>query len=183
MRCRCSRSAMRSPTRRWPSSSSASAAFCGCRRTSTLAFTAEPKIDGLSCRCATSTAGCQRARPAATAPKARTSPRTSARSRTSRRQLRGRNVPEICEVRGEVYMTKSAFPRAQRAPEGGRQAGFRQPAQLGGGLAAPARSGNHGIAAARLLRLCLGRDERAAGRHPVRHGGMVRRAAASRPTR
>ena len=123
------------------------------------------------------------AQPAATAPRARTSPPTSARSTTSRNELRGKGVPEVCEVRGEVYMTKSAFLALNERQQAAGEADLRQSAQLGGRLAAPARSRDHGVAPARLLRLCLGRDERDAGGDPIRHAQVVRCAAASRPTR
>ena len=55
---------------------------------------------------------------------------------------------------------QAGLPRAQRAAEGGRRSRLRQSAQFGGGLAAPEGSVHHRLAAARLLRLCLGRDER-----------------------
>ena len=70
---------------------------------------------------------------------------------------------------------QEGVPRAQRAPEG--RAGehhLRQSAQFGGGLAAAEGSSHHRLASARLLRLCLGRDERDAGGHPVRHDRLVR---------
>ena len=83
-------------------------------------------------------------------------------------------MPAVCEVRGEVYMTKQAISRAQRAAEGGRRTRLRQSAQFRRGLAAPEGPGDHRVTPARLLRLCLGRDERAAGRYPIRHDRMVR---------
>ena len=55
-------------------------------------------------------------------------------------------------------MTKADVPRAERAPGGGRRAALRQSAQRRRRLAAPARPGDHRVAAAALLRLCLGRD-------------------------
>ena len=64
--------------------------------------------------------------------------------------------------------------RAERAAEGGRRHRLRQSAQFGGGLAAPEGSDHHRLAPARLLRLCLGRDERDAGRNADRHDPLVR---------
>ena len=69
---------------------------------------------------------------------------------------------------------QAGLSRAQRTAEGGRRHHLRQSAQFGGGLAAPEGSGDHRLAPARLLRLCLGRDERDAGGHPVRHDRLVR---------
>ena len=40
------------------------------------------------------------------------------------KRLKGRGVPAVCEVRGEVYMTKARVPRAQPQAGGGRQASF-----------------------------------------------------------
>ena len=98
-------------------------------------------------------------------------------------RLKGRGVPAVCEVRGEVYMTKAAFLELNSGrAEAGKQL-YRQSAQLRGRLAAPARPGDHRLAPARLLRLCVGRDERDAGRtrNPAWSSGS--RRAASRPIR
>ena len=54
-------------------------------------------------------------------------------------KLKGKDIPAVCEVRGEVYMTKAGLPGAQQAPGRGRRADLRQSAQLGGRLAAPER--------------------------------------------
>ena len=64
------------------------------------------------------------------------------------------------------------FRRAERAAGGGGREGVRQSAQRGGGLAAPARSRSPRAAAA-LLRLCLGRGERAAGEDADGHDRSV----------
>jgi len=74
-----------------------------------VVFTAEPKIDGLSCtlryedgflvRGATRGDGTEGED---VTPKVRTLADIP-------KELRGKNAPGICEVRGEVYMTKSAF--------------------------------------------------------------------------
>ena len=75
-------------------------------------------------------------------------------------------MPAVCEVRGEVYMTKAAFLELNRKQaEAGKQL-YVNPRNTAAGLFAPARPGDHRIAAARLFRLCLGRDERDAGATP-----------------
>ena len=135
------------------------------------------------CRCATRTASSSPPPRAATAPRARTSPPTSARSRTCRSGSRASDVPDGLRGARRGLHDQGRLPRAQRAAGGGRRAALRQSAQLRRRLAAPARPGDHRLAPARLLRLCLGRDERDAGRHAVRHGQVVRSAAASRPIR
>ena len=80
----------------------------------------------------------------------------------------------MCEVRGEIYMTKHGFLALNKRQAESRRAGVRQSAQLRGRLAAAEGPVDHRVAAARLLRLWLGRDERDAGRHPVRHDQVVR---------
>ena len=82
-------------------------------------------------------------------------------------------MPAVCEVRGEVYMTKAGVPRAQQAAGRGRRAALRQSAQHRGRLAAPEGPDDHRVAAAALLRLRLGRDERDAGRHAIRHAEVA----------
>src|SRR5258708_3180566 len=75
----------------------------------TVAFTAEPKIDGLSCTLRYE--GGRLIRGAARGDGAEGEDVT-ANVRTLEdipEQLKGRGVPDVCEVRGEVYMTKSAF--------------------------------------------------------------------------
>src|SRR5215510_3372847 len=74
-----------------------------------IAFTAEPKIDGLSCSLLYE--GGQLVR-AATRGDGSEGEDVTANVETLEdipQRLAGRRVPERCEVRGEVYMTKSAF--------------------------------------------------------------------------
>ena len=78
---------------------------------------------------------------------------------------------------------QEGVPRAQQAAGRGRRGALRQSAQLGRRLAAPEGSDHHRLAPARLLRLCLGRDERDAGGHADRHDRAGSSAAASRPIR
>ncbi len=74
-----------------------------------VAFTAEPKIDGLSCTLRYEGGRLLRG---ATRGDGTEGEDVTANVRTLAdipNELRGKGVPEVCEVRGEVYMTKSAF--------------------------------------------------------------------------
>jgi DNA ligase (NAD+) len=74
-----------------------------------VVFTAEPKIDGLSCTLRYEDGRLVRG---ATRGDGTEGEDVTANVRTLAdipRELRGKNAPGICEVRGEVYMTKSAF--------------------------------------------------------------------------
>jgi DNA ligase (NAD+) len=86
-----------------------------------VAFTAEPKIDGLSCTLRYENGRLVRG---ATRGDGNEGEDVTANVRTLEDippQLKGRNVPEICEVRGEVYMTKSAFLKLnERQQEAGK---------------------------------------------------------------
>jgi DNA ligase (NAD+) len=87
-----------------------------------IAFTAEPKIDGLSCSLRYQGG---RLVNAATRGDGDQGEDVTANVRTLEdipQQLRGKRVPEICEIRGEVFMTKSAFLALnQRQKAAGRQ--------------------------------------------------------------
>ncbi|HEX9070957.1 MAG TPA: NAD-dependent DNA ligase LigA [Pseudolabrys sp.] len=74
-----------------------------------LAFSAEPKIDGLSLSLRYES---RELITAATRGDGAEGEDVTANIRTLRdvpHRLKGRNVPPVCEVRGEVYMTKAAF--------------------------------------------------------------------------
>jgi DNA ligase (NAD+) len=83
--------------------------FLGLGSDQELTFTAEPKIDGLSCSLRYQGG---RLVVAATRGDGTFGEDVTANVRTLAdvpEQLRGKKLPEVCEVRGEVYMTKSAF--------------------------------------------------------------------------
>ncbi len=135
-----------------------------------ITFSAEPKIDGLSM--SLRYRGRRACRPpprAATASKARTSPPTSRRSKDVPQRLKGKHIP--ADVRGarRGLHDQGRLPRAQRAAEGGGRHRLRQSAQFGRRFAAPEGSEHHRLAPARLLRLCVGRDEPncRSGRNPA----------------
>ena len=105
-----------------------------------LVFTAEPKIDGLSCRCATRTARSVRG---ATRGDGTEGEDVTANVRT----LEGH--PAQAEGQGRARRLRgprrglhdqAGFHRAQQAPGGGRRARFRQSAQFGRGLACARRT-------------------------------------------
>ena len=71
-------------------------------------------------------------------------------------RLKGRGVPAICEVRGEVYMTKAGLPRTQPQASRGRRAALRQSAQHRGRLVAAEGRVDHGVAARSAFSLTPG---------------------------
>jgi DNA ligase (NAD+) len=87
-----------------------------------VVFTAEPKIDGLSCTLLYQDGRLVRG---ATRGDGSEGEDVTANVRTLEDipgELRGRGVPQLCEVRGEVYMTKSAFLALnERQKAAGRQ--------------------------------------------------------------
>ena len=90
------------------------------------------------------------------------------------KRLKGKGVPAICEVRGEVYMTKQAFLELNRKQaEAGKQL-YVNPRNTAAGSLRQLDAHDHRVAAARIFRLRLGRDEPDAGRHSVRHDQVVR---------
>src|SRR5262249_42679759 len=96
--------------------------FLGFKADEKFAFTAEPKVDGLSCSLRYERGTLVHA---ATRGDGSVGEDVTANVRTLEdvpQELRGKGVPEICEVRGEVYMTKSAFLKLnERQAAAGRQ--------------------------------------------------------------
>ena len=133
--------------------------FLGSTPRTPLAFTAEPKIDGLSISLryedGVLVAGARRA---ATASRARTSPRNVRTIKRHPAQAEGHGRARRDRgARRDLYGARRL--RALNARAGGsRRQGLRQSAQRRRRLAAPARPRDHRLAAAALLRLCLGRS-------------------------
>ena len=140
--------------------------FLGLGDGAPLDVVAEPKIDGLSCslryengelvRAATRGDGYEGEDVTANVRAVQAIPqRLQGRAEDFRGSRRSLHAP--CR-----------FRRAQRPPGGGGKADLRQSAQLRRRLAAPARSGRHRKPAACLLRLRLGRGQRALRLDPAR---------------
>ena len=89
-------------------------------------------------------------------------------------KLKGRNVPEICEVRGEVYMTKKAFLALNERQKAAGDTIFANPRNSAAGSL---RQKDPGITASRPLGFfayAWGADERHAREDPNRHDSLVR---------
>ena len=146
MRCRCSRSAMPSTTTRCGSSSSACAASCACRTTRRSPSPPSRRSTASPARCATRAAGSLRAATRGDGAEGEDmTPNVAHALRHPARAARQGRAGGLRGARRGLH-DQVRLPGAQRAPEGGRPAGLRQPAQLGGGLAAPARPVDHGVA-------------------------------------
>ncbi len=96
--------------------------FLNLKENEALAFTAEPKIDGLSMSLRYEDGALVRA---ATRGDGSEGEDVTANIKTLKEvphRLKGRNVPAVCEVRGEVYMTKPEFLALnKRQAEAGEQ--------------------------------------------------------------
>ena len=135
--CRCSRSTTRSRRGRRATSSSASAASSSSPRTSRWSSPPSRRSTGCRCRCATRTASWSTA---ATRGDGAEGEDVTANIRTLKdvpQQLKGKDIPAVCEVRGEVYMTKRGFLALNKRQAEAGEHHLRQSAQLRGRLAAP----------------------------------------------
>ena len=154
--------------------------FLGLGPDAPLAITAEPKIDGLSCSLRYESGA---ARPGGNARRwlrGRGRHRQCPHHRRNSARRSKAQPPDILEVRGEVYMTHADFAALNaRQKEAGKTV-FRQSAQCGGGLAAPARSRDHRVTASAFFRLCLGRGQRPARLDTNGHDRGLQRFRASR---
>ena len=139
-----------------------------------IAFTAEPKIDGLSMSLRYEGGELVTA---ATRGDGAEGEDVTANIRTLEdvpHKLKGRNVPEVCEVRGEVYMTKKAFLALNERQKAAGDTIFANPRNSAAGSL---RQKDPTITASRPLGFfayAWGEMSDDAGRHPVRHDRMVR---------
>ena len=137
-------------------------------------FSAEPKIDGLSMSLRYEEGELVTA---ATRGDGAEGEDVTANIRTLEdvpKKLKGRNVPDICEVRGEVYMTKKAFLALNERQKAAGDTIFANPRNSAAGSL---RQKDPSITASRPLGFfayAWGQMTRDAGGHPVRHDRLVR---------
>ena len=145
-----------------------------------LVFTAEPKIDGLSMSLRYEN---RQLVTAATRGDGTTGENVTANIRTIDEipQTLPKDAPDIVEVRGEVYMRRDDFFALQkRMAESGQT--FANPRNSAAGSLRQKNPEVTQIAAAEILRLCLGRDQRADGQDAVRRRASASPTGVSRST-
>ena len=148
--------------------------FLGLEDEDEIAVTAEPKIDGLSASLRYEHGVLVQG---ATRGDGQEGEDITANLRTISDiplRLKGK-PPAVLEVRGEVYMTHKAFAALNKRQEKDGKPTYANPRNSRRRLGAPARSVDHRVAGAELLRLYLGRDQRDAGQDPERHAGEIRK--------
>ena len=147
--------------------------FLNLKEDEPLAFMAEPKIDGLSMSLRYEDGELV---VAATRGDGSEGEDVTANVRDHQgdpAQAEGQGSRGVRDPRRNLH-DQARLPRAQQAPGRGRGADVRQPAQLGGRIAAPEGPERHRVAPAALFRLLVGRDRRQGRADAVRHGRMAR---------
>ena len=173
-RCRCCHSTTPLPRKTCSTSSAASAASSSCPTTSGSTSPPSPRSTGCRCRCATRSGELVTA---ATRGDGAEGEDVTANIRTLEdvpKKLKGRNVPEVCEVRGEVYMTKKGFLALNERQKAAGDTIFVNPRNSAAGSL---RQKDPSITASRPLGFfayAWGQMSDDAGGHPVRHDWLVR---------
>ncbi len=127
--------------------------------TDPIAYVGEPKLDGLAISLLYEDGTLVRA---ATRGNGETGEDVTANVRTIGdvpERLKGKDLPSVLEVRGEVFMPLASFEELNRRQEEAELRLFAEPAQRRGGRASPDRPGGHREPPARAVLLPARREE------------------------
>ena len=164
MRCRCCRSTMPSRTRTSRDFVGRVRRFLSLGEDEALGFTAEPKIDGLSISLRYEDAGWSQA---ATRGDGAEGENVTANVRTLEdmpQAPQGRCAGSDRGARRDLHVAHGLRARSTRKQAEAGERPFANPRNAAAGSLAPARSDDHRLASAALLRLCLGRGAGASRR-------------------